>query len=188
MIKKILNELFIHFKYLTILAPGKLGSILRYKFWNDNLDIQENHKIDRGAEILHENLFKIGANFILGENVILDAGESNGVYIGNFVGIARNSFLRAANHKFDSIEIPWMLQGHEAKELEYNSRKYSIVIEDDVWIGAHCIILSGAHIGKGSVISAGSVVASVIPPYSIVAGNPARVISNRLKQQGIKND
>lgn len=58
--------------------------------------------------------------------------------------------------------------------------KAPVVIEDDVFIGARVIILKGVTIGKGSTIGAGSVVAKSIPPYSIAAGNPARVV-RRLK-------
>lgn len=51
-----------------------------------------------------------------------------------------------------------------------------VVIEDDVWIGSHCLILKGVTIGHHSVIAAGSVVRRDVPPYSLVAGNPARNI------------
>ncbi|WP_313803787.1 acyltransferase [Flavobacterium sp.] len=53
-----------------------------------------------------------------------------------------------------------------------------IVIEDNVWIGANCIILGGTRIGKGTVISAGSVVKGDIPPMSIYGGNPAKLIKS----------
>jgi len=49
-----------------------------------------------------------------------------------------------------------------------------VVIEDDVWVGSHCLILKGVTIGHNSVIAAGSVVHHDVPPYSLVAGNPAR--------------
>lgn len=58
--------------------------------------------------------------------------------------------------------------------------KAPVVIEDDVFIGARVIILKGVTIGKGSTIGAGSVVVKSIPPYSVAAGNPARVV-RRLK-------
>lgn len=62
--------------------------------------------------------------------------------------------------------------------------KSSLVIDDDVWIGARVIILKGCtKIGRGSVIGAGSVVTHDVPPYSVVAGNPAKII----KKRNIKN-
>jgi acetyltransferase-like isoleucine patch superfamily enzyme len=54
--------------------------------------------------------------------------------------------------------------------------KKEIIIEDDVWIASHCIIMKGVRIGKGAVVGAGSVVTKNIPPSVLVHGNPARVI------------
>ena len=55
----------------------------------------------------------------------------------------------------------------------------AVIIEDDVWIGARVTILPGVHIGKGSVLGAGSVITSDVPPYAVVGGNPARVLKYR---------
>lgn len=54
--------------------------------------------------------------------------------------------------------------------------KGPVVIEDDCWLGFSCEILSGVHIGKHSVVAARAVVTKDVPPYSIVAGNPARIV------------
>jgi acetyltransferase-like isoleucine patch superfamily enzyme len=51
-----------------------------------------------------------------------------------------------------------------------------VILEDDVWIGSRALVLAGVHIGAGSVIAAGSVVTKDVPPRSLVAGNPARVL------------
>lgn len=51
-----------------------------------------------------------------------------------------------------------------------------VVIEDDVWIGAHAIVLKGVTLGKGSVVAMGAVVTRDVPPMTVVAGNPARVV------------
>ena len=183
--KVILSEIFSFYKYIVISMPGRSGVILRKLFWKKRLNIQEDHNIGRNADILYDDLFEIGKNFILGDGSVLDAGESNGVYIGNYVGIARNCFLRSANHKIDRTDVPWMLQGHKTSKIEYMNSTYSIVIEDDVWIGANVTILSGAHLSKGVVVVAGSVVSGFVKPYSVIIGNPARMCKSRLKE---KND
>ena len=94
---------------------------------------------------------------------------------------ARDVFIRAGNHDYSFSELPFQKRGHCAKKIDYNGKAYSIVIEDNVWIGRGTTILSGAYIGRGSVIGAGAVIKEYIPEYSIVIGNPARVVSNRKK-------
>lgn len=61
--------------------------------------------------------------------------------------------------------------------------KGTVIIEDDCWLGFGCEILSGGHIGKHSIVAAKAVVTKDIPPYSIVAGNPARIIKNTIQRQ-----
>lgn len=51
-----------------------------------------------------------------------------------------------------------------------------IIVEEDVWIGIHVTLLSGAHIGRGAIIGAGAVIRKPIPPYAVVIGNPARIV------------
>jgi acetyltransferase-like isoleucine patch superfamily enzyme len=81
--------------------------------------------------------------------------------------------LYAENHVFDDPSIPMKEQG---------VRRSFIKIEDDCWIAANSIILAGVTIGKGSVVAAGSVVTHDVPPYSVVAGSPARIIKQRMPQ------
>ena len=78
--------------------------------------------------------------------------------------------------------------GHSADPYErlsgqppHSDEVRPVSIGDLVWIGRQCIIFPGVRIGEGSVISAGSVVRSHVPPYSVVAGNPAKVMF-RLKR------
>ena len=73
-----------------------------------------------------------------------------------------------------------MVLGDEEQEAV---TKGPIVLEDDVWIGQDSIILSGVTIGRGSVIAAGSVVTKSVEPYSIVGGNPARLIRYRFDDE-----
>jgi len=66
------------------------------------------------------------------------------------------------------------IQDHFAE----TSKKGNIVIEDDVWLAMSCKILKGVRIGKGSVVATGAVVTKDVPPYTVVAGVPAKVIKN----------
>ena len=71
----------------------------------------------------------------------------------------------------DGLEQPMWKQGFTPPR--------AVIIEDDVWIGARVTILPGVHIGKGSVLGAGSVITADVPPYAVVGGNPARVLKYR---------
>lgn len=74
----------------------------------------------------------------------------------------------------DFHSLDWKIR-RSKEDLKY--RKIApVTIEDDVFIGAKCIILKGVTIGKGSIIAAGSVVTKSIPPFEIWGGNPAKII------------
>jgi virginiamycin A acetyltransferase len=106
------------------------------------------------------------------------------IVIGNFCSIARHVTFQEYNHdisRFTTYFIEQNLLGN-AKALEVVS-KGDIELGHDVWIGAHCVILSGVKIGTGSVIAANSVVTENIPPYSIAGGVPAKVIKPRFNEE-----
>jgi acetyltransferase-like isoleucine patch superfamily enzyme len=64
-------------------------------------------------------------------------------------------------------------------DAAWETSKTSVEIEEDVWIGANCVILPGVTIGRGAVIGAGSVVTKSVPAYSIYVGNPAKLMRMR---------
>jgi acetyltransferase-like isoleucine patch superfamily enzyme len=107
----------------------------------------------------------IGKNALIGEaNVIRGQG---GVTIGDNVYTAPLVQILAVNHVFDDPTRPIIAQGITAQ---------GIVIEDDAWIGAGAIITDGVRVGRGSVVGAGAVVTHDVPPHTVVAGAPAKVI------------
>lgn len=182
--KRIYREILSIIRFVVLYYPNSYyGNKLRVFYWEKSFKLKLLEYVGRGAELnfTKSTNYCIGKNLVIGKNCILDVSDGYGIYLGDYVSIALGSYIRTANHRIDDLTKPISKQGHIAKFIEYSGSSYSVIIEDDVWVGAHSIILSGAHIGKGSVISAGSVVSSVIPEYSIVAGNPARVIANRLK-------
>jgi len=115
-----------------------------------------------------EGWITAGANLGV-SNFSFLAGQG-GLKIGDNVRIGPHVVIYASNHIFNNPRIPIVEQGMSCK---------GITIEDDIWIGAGAIILDGVNIGEGSVIGAGAVVTKDIPPHSIVAGVPARIIKKR---------
>lgn len=105
------------------------------------------------------------------------------VTIGKNVSIAPNVTLitdASANNGIEINEIAYV--------KEVITKEASIIIEDEVWIGANVTILPGVRVGKCSVIGAGSVVLSDVEPYSIYAGVPARKIRDLKTGEAIKSD
>ena len=115
---------------------------------------------------------KIGNNSNIGPYCYI--GCSGFIEIGNNVMISPRVSIYAENHVFESTDIPIKAQG---------LTKQFVKIENDCWIAANSIILAGVTIGRGSVVAAGSVVTSDVPPFSIVAGVPAKIIKNRNKPE-----
>lgn len=120
-------------------------------------------------ECIGEACIEIGDHSGLSSTLV---SARRSVCIGRYVNIGGN--VRIFDHDFHALD--WMNRrpgGEDAKHVHSSA----VVIEDDVFIGTDVIILKGAHIGARSIVAAGSVVtAGIIPPDSLVAGNPARVI------------
>jgi virginiamycin A acetyltransferase len=113
---------------------------------------------------------------IIGEDCVINSGcviyTGNGLLMGNGVAVAANTTFAPTNHEFRRKDITIRTQGFRAS-------KGGIVIEDDVWIGANCVLLDGAILRRGCVIGAGSIVRGEVAAYTIQAGNPLAVIGKR---------
>ena len=110
----------------------------------------------------------------------------NEINIGSFCSIASSVVIQEYNHKFDRISSYYVNQNlFNGSYLDDITSTGPIIIEDDVWIGSNSVILSGITIGRGAIIGAGSIVTKDIPKYSIVAGNPAKVLKQRFTEETI---
>jgi galactoside O-acetyltransferase len=115
-----------------------------------------------------EGRVTIGDNCSVNTNVQI-GGSQGEIVIGNGVLIGPNVVIRAAEHS-------------TAKEMLIRAQKHKsgvIEIEDDVWIGANCVITKNVTLAKGTVVGAGSVVTRSTEAYSIVCGVPAKIIAMR---------
>jgi acetyltransferase-like isoleucine patch superfamily enzyme len=109
----------------------------------------------------------IGQDSLIGEyNVLRGQG---GITSGNRVYTSPMVQMLAVNHIYHDPTRPFVEQGITAE---------GITIEDDVWIGSGAIVTDGVRVGQGAVIAAGAVVTKNVPPHTVVAGVPAKVIKH----------
>lgn len=118
----------------------------------------------------------IGAHTIINSGVVIYTG--NGITMGRHVMVAANCVFSPTSHEYRSRDVPIMYQGFKAAANLKGGRS-GIVIEDDVWLGASCVVLEGAYLQRGVVVGAGSVVRGVLESYGIYAGNPLKLLGYR---------
>jgi virginiamycin A acetyltransferase len=112
-----------------------------------------------------------------------------GTKIGRYCSFARNCALIPGNHpaRFKSLH-PYFYNPDLGVVNELKIRRTRFTIGHDVWIGTNAIVLPNASkIGAGSIIGAGSVVTRDVPPFAIVAGNPARILKYRFSEKTISD-
>lgn len=116
------------------------------------------------------------------------------VRLGKYNSIGRDcNFFLHANHRPDWVTTTSQLLGPVTPQIAdmhmkmgHPSCKGDIIVENDVWIGATSTIMSGIKISNGAVVAGGSVVTKDVPPYAIVAGNPAKVVKYRFTEEQIE--
>jgi acetyltransferase-like isoleucine patch superfamily enzyme len=144
---------------------------------NGGIEFGNNVMIGPYSLVRASVLSNLGAGIRMGNNSAVDAysyiGAAGPITIGENVIMGQHVCFHAENHNYDRVDIPIKHQG---------TRRKGIVIEDDCWVGANTTFLDGAHIGRGCVIAAGSLVRGNIPRYSIIVGAPARVLKSRLPE------
>jgi len=111
--------------------------------------------------------FHIGTNVYIADDLIIveELADQGNITIGNRVSIAPRVTLVTSSHP-----------NHSRTRGFAPVSQGPIVIEDDAWLGAGCVILPGVRIGRGAVVGANSVVSQDVPPLHVVAGQPARTI------------
>jgi acetyltransferase-like isoleucine patch superfamily enzyme len=119
---------------------------------------------------------KIGNNSSIGPYAYI--GCSGYIEIGDNVMMSPRVSIYSENHNFNETGLPMIEQGV--------TRSF-VKIEDDCWIASNSIILAGVTVGRGSIVAAGSVVTKDVPPFSVVGGNPAKIIKSRLGESIIKS-
>jgi acetyltransferase-like isoleucine patch superfamily enzyme len=152
------------------------------KLWRKN----NSHNTTIAITFFPQEKIKVG-KYSYGDLHITSFGEPNeGLEIGHFVSIASNvKFLLGGNHRYKRFTTyPFIIKLKDPSVVEAVS-KGKIIVEDDVWIGTEAMIMSGVRLGKGCIIAARAVITQDVPPYAIVAGNPAKVVKYRFDETAI---
>jgi len=199
---KLCRDLVTEFKsYCSLFVtwmPGPIGPNLRYLIYKNKFAAcGENIYIDIGCVIrgfeniflgnnvgiglnnqIYAGLYKgaeritIGDNVSFNSNVMINADINGKIIIEKNVIVGPNVVMRASNHNYQRIDIPIRNQGHVSG---------TIVVREDVWIGANAVILPDVTIGRGAIVAAGAVVTDDVNDYEIVGGVPAKRIGSRIE-------
>lgn len=125
-----------------------------------NVYIEDNVKIRSGCQIINS--------------------ASEKVIIKKYTAIAVGCTMITNTHK-SVVTIPHILLGAS----HINDKSTDIIIEEDVWIGANVTLLAGAHLRRGCIVGAGAIVSKEIPPYAVVVGAPAKIISKKFELEDV---
>lgn len=146
----------------------KLGGGIRrwlckfiFKKMGNNVNIEKRANFGSGRNI------EIGDNSGLGIRCCIPSDT----IIGDNVMMGPNCYILSENHVFDNTDIPMIKQGMAIHK--------QTIIEDDVWIGRNVTMTPGRHISKGTVIGACCLLSKDFPEYSIVGGNPSKLLKSR---------
>lgn len=167
---------------LTIGRNLRLGDFSKILIDHQNKTLQE-PKVELGSNVKIGDRNQIGAgsgqSFFIGDYTSTHAGcyIFGDVYIGRACLFSANIFASSGDHHY-KIE-PFLFIKDQDRFFSC-SPPQRITVEDDCWVGWGAVLKRGISVGKGSVIGANSVVTSNVPPYSVVAGAPAKIIKKRL--------
>lgn len=165
--------------------------ILRIASWArrriERVALQRQNELDPTCSVGRSDLCRSR----VGRHTDIDAGcDICDTDIGSFSQIARGVVIAPRNHVLGNFTI------HDAPYNRSESQRilgttiwddrFRARVGHDVWIGQNAILLHGVEIGNGAVIGAGAVVTRSVPPYAIVAGNPARIVRRRLSEAAVK--
>lgn len=134
-------------------------------------------KCGKNVNIEHGAVFGIGTKIEIGDNsgIGINCVIPSDTIIGSNVMMGPKCYILSLNHMYNRVDIPIMQQG--------NTERKQTIIEDDCWIGMRCFFTPGRHLRRGTIVAMCSVLTKDFPEYSIVGGNPAKLIKSRMSNK-----
>lgn len=140
--------------------------------------------INRGCRFVGIRNVELGNNVSIGEQCYFMCTLAK-IKIGDGVMFGPRVFIVTGGHDISHPEKPMYTISNKEKDKSIDK---DVVLEGDNWIGANATILKGVTIGYGAVVGASSIVTKNVPPYAIVAGNPAKIIRFRKNDESESKD
>ncbi|WP_165350369.1 acyltransferase [Xylanimonas protaetiae] len=150
-------------RLLTDLGHVPSHRVRNFFYRRAGLRLPRTSSIHWRAEFYAPERIVVGQNTVIGDSVFLD-GRS-GLTIGDSVNLGSHVTVYTRQHAVDSPDF-----------AEVGA---PVVIGRHAWVASHAIVLPGVTVGEGAVVAAGAVVTKDVPPYAMVAGNPARFVRER---------
>ena len=166
--------LIIYYGFAQFLPPSNMfynfgGAIRRF------LCVRIFKKAGKNINVERRAFFASGVDIEIGDNsgIGINAHIPNGTIIGNNVMMGPNCYILDINHVFERIDIPMIKQGKTTKQITH--------IGNDVWIGRDVFMTPGRTIADGTIIAGRCTLTKDFPKYSIVGGNPSKLIRSRVE-------
>lgn len=157
-----------------------------YKRWRTRRFRASIGKVHPTAEVSYDTLL-IGGQYLemrehslvqCGAKLVLTGGR---LIVGRWSSLSYNVTVITGNH-IPTVGVPQ----HMGDRIHLNDVERDIVVGDDCWVCANATLLSGASLGRGSVVGASALVNRPVPPYAVVAGVPAKIVAVKFTKEQIK--
>lgn len=175
-----LNKKIAEFKKVALIGDNvNLSQGFSFKIENNSVKIGNNTRLNGFFVTKEKGKIEIGDYCSFRVNTYI--GSLSSIKIGNHVFGAPNIFICDNNNHPVSPKLrkEMTFSPTNTKPWKWDSKIVEcapIIIEDCVWLGRNTTILKGVTIGRGSIVAAGSVVTKDVPPFTVIAGNPAKVV------------
>ncbi len=166
-----------HLSWLTRTLPNFLWPVKWFILRKSLKKAGNNFRFSPNSIFSDHRLIEIGTNVFFGDRTIINTVVP--IKIGNNVMFGPDVMIMGGDHNYSVV-------GKLMKEVKEGGKNLSVILEDDVWIGARTIILKGVKIGEGAVVGAGSLVTRNLPPYSVCFGNPCKPVKCRFFSEDLK--